>query len=83
MFDDESNIIEKIEPEEIDKWDDFDIKTDLLRGIYSIGFEKPSPIQRKAIPPIIKGLDIIGQAQSGTGKTGTFTIGTLQLIDLS
>lgn len=74
---------ETVEPPEIDNWDDFDVKTDLLRGIYSIGFEKPSPIQRKAIKPIIQGLDIIGQAQSGTGKTGTFSIGTLQLIDLS
>jgi len=66
----------------IEKWDDFDIKTDLLRGIYSMGFEKPSPIQKKAIKPIIMGNDIIGQAQSGTGKTGTFSIGTLQLIDV-
>lgn len=66
----------------IESWDDFDINIDLLRGIYSIGFEKPSPIQRKAIKPIIMGRDIIAQAQSGTGKTGTFSIGTLQLIDL-
>ena len=62
-------------------WDDFDIKTDLLRGIYAVGFEKPSPIQRLAIRPMISGKDIIGQAQSGTGKTGAFSIGTLQLID--
>lgn len=67
----------------IENWDDFDIKTDLLRGIYSIGFEKPSPIQKKAILPIIKGHDLIAQAQSGTGKTGTFSIGTLQVIDTS
>lgn len=62
------------------KWDDFDIKTDLLRGIYCVGFENPSPIQQKAIKPMISGHDIIAQAQSGTGKTGTFSIGTLQLI---
>ena len=67
----------------IEKWDDFDIKNDLLRGIYSMGFENPSPIQKKAIKPIIMGKDIIGQAQSGTGKTGTFSIGTLQLIDVT
>jgi translation initiation factor 4A len=67
----------------IENWDDFDIKTDLLRGIYSMGFEKPSPIQKKAIKPIILGNDIIGQAQSGTGKTATFSIGTLQNIDVS
>lgn len=67
----------------IENWDDFDIKTELLRGIYNIGFEKPSPIQKKAILPIIKGKDLIAQAQSGTGKTGTFSIGTLQIIDTS
>ena len=38
---------------EINTWDDLDLKTDLLRGIYSYGFEKPSPIQCKAIKPII------------------------------
>jgi translation initiation factor 4A len=67
----------------INNWDDFDINNDLLRGIYGIGFEKPSPIQQKAIPHIISGKDIIAQAQSGTGKTGTFSIGTLQLINVN
>jgi len=67
----------------IKNWDDFDIKPDLLRGIYSMGFENPSPIQSKAILPMVSKRDIIGQAQSGTGKTGTFSIGTLQLIDSS
>jgi len=55
----------------------------LLRGIYGYGFEKPSPIQQKAILPIIKGKDTIAQAQSGTGKTATFAIGTLQILDTS
>ncbi len=67
----------------IENWDDFDLKTNLLRGIYNIGFEKPSPIQKKAILPILKGKDLIAQAQSGTGKTGTFSISTLQIIDTS
>jgi translation initiation factor 4A len=66
-----------------EKWEDFNIKTDLLRGIYNMGFEKPSPIQQKAIKPIIMKRDIIGQAQSGSGKTGTFTIGVLEIIDIS
>jgi translation initiation factor 4A len=66
-----------------ESWDDLNIKPDLLRGIYNYGFEKPSPIQRKAIRPIIDGKDIIAQAQSGTGKTATFTIGALQLIDIN
>lgn len=68
---------------EINSWEELNLKTDLLRGIYSIGFENPSPIQRKAISPIINGLDIIAQAQSGTGKTGCFTIASLQLTDIT
>lgn len=62
-------------------FDDMKLKENLLRGIYSYGFEKPSVIQQKAIIPIINGKDIIAQAQSGTGKTGTFSIGVLQKID--
>jgi len=64
-------------------WDDLELDKDLLRGIYAHGFEKPSPIQSKAIYPIIKGLDLIAQAQSGTGKTGSFTIGALSRITIS
>lgn len=64
-------------------FDDMKLKENLLRGIYSYGFEKPSVIQQKAIIPIINGDDIIAQAQSGTGKTGTFSIAVLQKIDLS
>lgn len=57
------------------------LKEELIRGIYSYGFEKPSTIQRRAIPEVMKGIDIIGQSQSGTGKTGTFVISVLQQID--
>jgi len=67
---------------EINNWDDLDIDTNLLRGIYAYGFEKPSPIQKKAITPIINNRDIIAQAQSGTGKTATFSIGLLSRINL-
>merc|ERR1712168_109220 len=54
---------------------------DLLRGIYAYGFEKPSAIQQRAIRPIVKGRDVIAQAQSGTGKTATFAISVLQVLD--
>lgn len=63
-------------------WDEFELNPDLLRGIYGYGFERPSPIQSKAIYPIKEGKDIIAQAQSGTGKTATFTIGALSRIDV-
>jgi len=66
----------------INSWDDLDLSHDILRGIYAYGFEKPSPIQQKAIKPIINGKDIIAQAQSGTGKTATFAIGALSIIDM-
>lgn len=66
-----------------ENFDDLNLKENLLRGIYSMGFEKPSAIQQKAIMPIINGQDVIAQAQSGTGKTATFTIGVLQRIDES
>ncbi|EGG21601.1 DEAD/DEAH box helicase domain-containing protein [Cavenderia fasciculata] len=59
------------------------LREDLLRGIYGFGFEKPSAIQQRAIVPIIKGRDTIAQAQSGTGKTATFSIGALQSVDVS
>eukprot|EP01060_Flectonema_neradi_P039289 TRINITY_DN85_c0_g1_i1.p1 TRINITY_DN85_c0_g1~~TRINITY_DN85_c0_g1_i1.p1 ORF type:complete len:405 (+),score=105.84 TRINITY_DN85_c0_g1_i1:79-1293(+) len=64
-------------------FDDMPLHTNLLRGIYSYGFEKPSAIQQRAIIPFIKGGDLIAQAQSGTGKTGAFTIGLLQRMDWS
>lgn len=67
--------------ETVDTFDDLNLDKNLLRGIYAYGFEKPSPIQQKGILPIIKGKDTIAQAQSGTGKTATFAIGSLQKID--
>jgi translation initiation factor 4A len=66
-----------------ESFDDYELDENLLRGIYSYGFEKPSAIQQRAIKPILDGRDTIGQAQSGTGKTATFAIGCLQRIDYS
>eukprot|EP00743_Colponemidia_sp_Colp-15_P006187 GILK01006652.1.p1 GENE.GILK01006652.1~~GILK01006652.1.p1 ORF type:complete len:418 (+),score=55.44 GILK01006652.1:45-1256(+) len=65
----------------IPSFDDMPLHQHLLRGIYSYGFEKPSAIQQRAIVPFIKGGDIIAQAQSGTGKTGAFSIGLLARLD--
>ncbi|KAL2919529.1 RNA helicase [Polyrhizophydium stewartii] len=67
----------------VTSFDQMGLKEDLLRGIYAYNFEKPSAIQQRAIMPIIKGRDVIAQAQSGTGKTATFSIGVLQTIDTS
>ena len=68
---------------DITEWDQLDISPDILRGIYGYGLERPSPIQSKAISPILSGVDVIAQAQSGTGKTATFVISTLSKIDTS
>ena len=67
--------------EEITNWNDLNIKENLLRGIFSFGFENPSPIQKRAIKPIIEKKDVIAQAQSGTGKTGAFTISSIEVVD--
>jgi len=64
-----------------ENFDDMELKSELLRGIYAYGFERPSAIQQRAIMPAIKGHDVIAQAQSGTGKTATFSISILQKID--
>ena len=58
-------------------WEDCVKNDNLLRGIYAYGFENPSPIQAKAIYPMTCKRDVIAQAQSGTGKTATFSIGFL------
>ncbi|KAJ1911877.1 RNA helicase [Tieghemiomyces parasiticus] len=65
----------------VSRFDQMGLKDDLLRGIYAYNFEKPSAIQQRAIAPIKRGRDVIAQAQSGTGKTATFSIGILQSID--
>lgn len=62
-------------------FEDLNINDDLLRGIYSYGFEKPSNIQYKSLPIFNSGKDMIAQSQSGTGKTGAFSIGVLNNID--
>ena len=70
-------------PKEFDKWEDLEgiISEEVMRGIYAYGFDDPSLIQRKALLTIFDKKDIIAQAQSGTGKTGVFTIGVLQKVN--
>lgn len=77
------NSKENTKENEYKTWSDFDINTELLRGIYAYGFDNPSEIQSKTFHHIAEGRDIIAQAQSGCGKTGAFTIGALQKIDVS
>ena len=67
--------------EAIETFDAMNLHDNLLRGIYAYGFEKPSAIQQRAIKPMTMQRDIIAQAQSGTGKTATFAVGILQMLD--
>jgi len=65
----------------VSSFDDMELGDNLLRGIYSYGFQNPSAIQQLAIMPVRSGRDVIAQAQSGTGKTGAFLISSLSLVD--
>jgi len=80
---DPDGLIESNWDEVCENFDDMELKEELLRGIYAYGFEKPSAIQQRAIVPCIKGFDVIAQAQSGTGKTATFSISILQQVKTS
>lgn len=66
----------------INSFDKLGLKEELLRGVYSYGFEKPSAVQQRAILPILKGRDTIVQSQSGTGKTAVFCLGALQCVNV-
>lgn len=66
----------------IKKFDEMNLREDLLRGIYAYGFEKPSAIQQRALLPIIEGRDVIAQAQSGTGKSSLIAMSICQKVDV-
>ena len=65
---------------EITKFDALDLNPSILRAIEEMGFEEMSPIQAKAIPVLLEGKDVVGQAQTGTGKTAAFGIPLLQKV---
>lgn len=65
------------------KFEELDLKPQILRAIKEMGFEEATPIQSQAIPVVISGQDVIGQAQTGTGKTASFGIPLLQKVDPS
>ncbi|KAH8687455.1 P-loop containing nucleoside triphosphate hydrolase protein [Tricladium varicosporioides] len=63
------------------EFEEFNLKRDLLMGIFEAGFEKPSPIQEEAIPVALTGRDILARAKNGTGKTAAFVIPALERIN--
>lgn len=63
------------------KFEELNIDERILRAIEDMGFEETSPIQTQAIPAVCEGIDVVGQAQTGTGKTAAYTIPMLMKID--
>lgn len=78
-----SNVSQNDELKLYETFDEMDLNDTLVRGVYSYGFEQPSKIQQLSIVPMSKHTDILAQAQSGTGKTGAFTVGSLSVVDTS
>jgi len=70
-----------VEAENINTFGQFGLNDELMRAINDVGYETPSPIQLKTIPLLLEGKDIVGQAQTGTGKTAAFALPGLQKID--
>ena len=62
---------------------DLGLRPELLKALAGLGYEEPTPIQREAIPHMINGKDLLGQAATGTGKTAAFALPILQLLDMS
>lgn len=83
----EGNNVEEIREEknvvlkEALKFSESGIHPDILRAVHEMGFENMTPIQEQSIPVLLEGKDIIGQAQTGTGKTAAFAIPMIQSID--
>ena len=75
------DFMELMEPMEPMRYEDSQIDERIIRAVKEMGFESMTPIQEKAIPALLEGKDIIGQAQTGTGKTAAFGIPMIQMID--
>jgi superfamily II DNA/RNA helicase len=67
----------------VNSFEKMGLKEDLLRGVYTYGFEKPSAIQQRAVIPILQGRDVIAQAQSGTGKSSLIALTLCNVVDTS
>src|SRR3954462_13186233 len=60
---------------------DLGLRPELIRALVGLGYEEPTPIQREAIPPLLEGRDLLGQAATGTGKTAAFALPILQRLE--
>jgi ATP-dependent RNA helicase DeaD len=64
--------------DEVTSFADLELRPELLEALTGLGYEEPTPIQREAIPPLLQGKDLVGQAATGTGKTAAFALPVLQ-----
>ena len=69
--------------ESIGSFSELNLSAPLLQALADVGYETPSPIQQACIPPLLEGLDLLGEAQTGTGKTAAFALPLLQRLDLA
>ena len=67
--------------ENIVTFDDLGLSKEVLKAVHDLGFESPTPIQERSIPVVLEGRDMIGQAQTGTGKTAAFSLPILSKLD--
>ncbi|HSK28202.1 MAG TPA: DEAD/DEAH box helicase [Jiangellales bacterium] len=70
-------------PEEAGTFADLDLRPELLTALTGLGYEEPTPIQREAVPVLVAGRDLLGQAATGTGKTAAFALPILQRLDVA
>src|SRR5690606_13880914 len=64
------------------RFTDLHLPEPLLRALADVGYESPSPIQAATIPPMLEGADVLGMAQTGTGKTAAFALPVLAAVNL-
>src|SRR5262249_47105956 len=69
-----------MQPDDGTRFADLGLRPELLRALTDLGYEEPTPIQREAIPPLVEGRDLLGQAATGTGKTAAFALPILQRL---
>src|SRR5215475_9649454 len=65
------------------RFEELGLRPELIRAVTELGYEEPTPIQMNAIPALLAGSDVLGQAQTGTGKTAAFALPMLQGLDLA
>src|SRR5213080_5383318 len=73
--------MDRLSSELMSDFSELGLDEDLLQAVHDVGYEYPTPIQEQAIPPLLQGLDVMGQAQTGSGKTAAFGLPMLQYVD--